>query len=331
MNATFFIFHDAQDRYRRSGGYEGTHIDRIYINEISDLIREHHSNIFHIYSQLTYMYVRYTSTNLHYSEIPAFVENSNENPTLYLITHLRSVLAYNMIDFYEAFMTDSISIISAASKENRIHKGNILNLLRNFKPSTTPEEKIVDLNISLCEFAEYVNYLKLIVDSQKVSDDDLEFLISTSTYFGYITRSDSYKWEDCSSLLIKLFNSYTSDFNRSDGFLYFIGYFIYELFRNNPSFPKKYLKDINLWVLGGYKFKLEEMSKDYDDVWESIQREEYSELLLNKCEDNLKIAWKIYKSFIMLNWTVNTVTTKYAEKVIHVHEDAIRKIRSFKD
>jgi hypothetical protein len=264
-------------------------------------------------------------------EIPAFVENSQENPTLYMIHHLRSLLALNIIDFYDLFMTRVINVVNSSLKDKRMQKSELLTLLRNFKPSSNPEEKIVDLNVSLCEFAEYVNFLKNFTDSKKLADEDLEYLVSISVYFGYLGRSDPSKWEDCSSLVIKVLNSYTNDADRSEGFLHYNGFYIYEIFRNNQSLPKKYLKDINVWVLAGYKFKLEELGKDYDDISDSIDREEYSEPLLQKCEENLKTAWKVYKSFMMLTWNVSTLNIKYAEKVIHVHEDAIQKIKTFKD
>jgi len=307
MNAIFFIFHDGLDKYRRSGGYEGTHIDKIYAEEMKELVQEHSNNVFKLFVELTYMYVRYTATNLPYLEVPTFLKDCPDNPTLFMISHLRSLLAFNILDFYEQVIYEASNIINTTLKEKVTPKGSLLNIFRTFKPTINPEEKFVDLNVSFCEIAEYINFLKGIVDCKKVSDEELEFIVSINLYFGYVNRSEVGKWEDCSSYLIKAFNLYTNDGNRDDCFLGFNGHFIYEIFRNNTSLPKKCVKDVNLWVLSGYKFKLDEMSKEYDDIWEGIDREEYSEEVVIRCEEYVRVAWSIYKSLLCLNWSVSAI------------------------
>lgn len=331
MNAIFFVFHDGLEKYKRSGGYEGTHIDGIYADEIKGLVQECSHDIFSLYVELTYMYVRYTGTNLHYLEVPTFLKDFSDNPTLFMISHLRSILAFNILDFYEQLIFEATNIMNTTLKEKISPKGPLLNIFRTFKPTINPEEKFVDLNVSICEIAEYISFLKSAIDCKKIPDEELEFLIAVNTFFGFINRSEVGKWEDCSSFLIKTFNLCTNDGNREDGFLNFNGHFIFEIFRKNASLPKKCLKDVNLWVLSGYKFKLDEMSKGYDDICEGIEREEYSEENILRCEEYIRVAWNIYKSFLFLNWTISTMTIKYAEKIILVYQQALQKITQFKD
>ena len=91
------------------------------------------------------------------------------------------------------------------------------------------------------------------------------------------------------------------------------------------------MKDVNLWVLSGYKFKLDEMSKQYDDFWEGIDREEYTEEVVMRREEYARVAWNIYKSFLCLKWSVSAITVKYAEKITLAYQQPSLKIRGFKD
>ena len=98
-----------------------------------------------------------------------------------------------------------------------------------------------------------------------------------------------------------MFNAYTNDALRNDSFLNMNGIALYELFRMNELLLRKNLRDLNLWVLAGYVYRLDTLQREWDDIKDSIEREEFSSKNLLKCKESIEEAKNIHLSFQFCN------------------------------
>ena len=306
-------------------------IDEIYFSEICDMLEIFSSNPFDLYKELTYLYVRYTGTIEPYKEISPFNENNIDNKILYIISYFRAFTAYNIIEFYELLITETQKLMISLMKNKDIINGKVIDLIKKFTFKMNPEEKLINIETSLCELCEYVSYLRKTIENSKFAINDLESLICISIYFGYINREDTQKWEEFSNILIKVFNTYTNDGLRKDSFLNMNGIGLYEIFRMNDMLLRKFLRDINLWVLAGYRFRLDSMKREWDDIKEAIDREEFSLANLQKCRENLEEAKNVHSSYLFCIWNVNYINIKQAEKIIILYTWAEYKIIELQD
>jgi hypothetical protein len=161
--------------------------------------------------------------------------------------------------------------------------------------------------------------------------EDLEFIIAVSIYFSYFNKDDTVIWQECSSFVIKVFNCYTNDALRKDSFFNMNGISLYELFKMNEMLKRTNLRDINLWVLTGYRYRLDTMQREWEDIKESIDREEFNMKTLVKCQENVEEASNIYSSYQFCNWNVNYGNNKQAKDIIVMYTWAKNKINKLKD
>ena len=168
-------------------------IDEIYFSEICDMLEIFSSNPFDLYKELTYLYVRYTGTIEPYKEISPFNENNIDNKILYIISYFRAFTAYNIIEFYELLITETQKLMISLMKNKDIINGKVIDLIKKFTFKMNPEEKLINIETSLCELCEYVSYLRKTIENSKFAINDLESLICISIYFGYINREDTQK------------------------------------------------------------------------------------------------------------------------------------------
>ena len=311
---------------------ELSELDQICLLEIRSIIDLAEINCFDVYKELTYLYVRYTNTTTPYKHISPFIEEDSTNHILYIISSLRAFTAYNLMDFYEQLIYESMSIVTSSIKNKcAVRSSTLTGLIKNFNYALNLEEKLVSLEVSLCEFSEYMSYVKNLFENSKASLEDLEYLFAICIYFSYIERDDNAKWDDSADLIIKVFNKYAHDALRGDSFLNMNGIKFFELFKMNEMMQRKKVRDINLWVLAGYRYRLDSMLRDFADIRESIQREEYSVNYSRKCHDTLVEAKNIHSAYIFFNWNVNYGEINQAKKVISLYIWADYRIKSLKE
>ena len=306
-------------------------IDELFLGEVKEILQSMCYNIFDVFRELTFLYVRYTEDQRPYKDIPPFIEEKSPNKVFEIICYMRNFIAKNLCDFYELVIAEAATIIQNTLKNKAIFKGNLLNVIRDFQAKEDPEEKFVNFEVSMCEFAEYASYIKGFIDRQKFPPEPTEFLLAHVLYFSYVNREDSEKWSECGEFIVKTFNSFTNDASRPDSFLNLNGYALYELYKMNDFLERKNLRDVNLWALSGYRYSQEKMIKDFDDFRDAIDREEYSEIMLKTCKENIESAKNILSSYLFLPWTVTSHLVQQAQKIIAYYQMAEFKIKQFKD
>jgi hypothetical protein len=331
MNILVSLFNDLSQRLIIDENKELTDIDAVFYSEIQDLVEIPSVSPFDVYNELTYIFVRYTGTNVPYKHISPFIEDVTDNPVLYIIFYLRSYAACNILDFYEQVTFESQHIINISIKNKAVTTSNLLSIINASQFKEQPDQKLVQMEMSLCEVSEYMSYVIKFVKNSPFIPKDLEYLIAVSFYFGYINKEDNSKWEECSELIIKVFNGYTNDSLRRDSFLNMNGIKLYELFKMNEMILRKFIRDISLWIQAGYRYRLDTMEREWADIQESIEREEYSYKNLSKCQENITESRCIYSSYKFLPWNVNSLNIKQATRVITSYTWAEHKIKNLKD
>lgn len=305
--------------------------DQIYLSEIREILETLTPNPLEIYKELTYLYVRYTNTTVHYRHISPFQEENLESPVLNVISYFRVISAQNVFDLYRKILNESQKIIVSTIKNKNPICGNLVFLLKNFGFQENLSEETAEMEMSLCEVCEYLSYVNKFFENCKISNEDLEYLLAVSIYFGYFDKEDTEKWEESSNFIVKIFNKYTNDGLRKDSYFNMNGIHLYELFKMNEIILRKHIRDINLWALAGYRYRLDMMSKELEDIKESIDREEFSVTNLNKCKENLIEAKNIHNAYQFYMWNVNSMNLRQVRKIIALNILYINDIETLKE
>ena len=167
--------------------------DKIFYSEFYEMLETLTLNPFDLYKDLTYFYVRYSGAIIPYKHIPSFLDEKPENVILFLISYFRTICAYNILNIYEEIITQSQTIISNSLKGQANTSNKIVSLIKSTNFEINPEEKFINIEASLCTFAEYFSFLKKFIETSKLLEEDLEFLLAVSFYFGYYNPEDSTK------------------------------------------------------------------------------------------------------------------------------------------
>ncbi|OMJ88405.1 hypothetical protein SteCoe_9624 [Stentor coeruleus] len=306
-------------------------LDQSYFEDLKNLLTNKSFSGFYIYKELTYIYTRYMSSDIPCRELPTFIEEDPSMPILNLISIFRNILAKNIINLYSKIIEQVESIVINTIKKKMVITNKLLFTIQNFEIDLELEEITIETEVSMCEFCEYLSSAMVLYERQFIKDQDFEFLLAISLFFGFVDKEDNDKWETISSFIVKVINAQTIDSNRHDGFYNFNGLLIYELFKTNDSLLRKNIRDVNFWVLAGYRFRMDNLMKEFNDIKESINREEYSLNTLSQCQAYIQEARNIYSSYIYGCWTVNQTSVRHAEKVIQLYSWAEYKIKLLED
>jgi hypothetical protein len=271
------------------------------------------------------------SSDIPCRELPTFIEEDPNIPILNLIALFRNILAKNIVSLYSKIVEQAESIVINTIKKKMAITNKLLDTITNFEIDLELEEITIETEVSMCEFCEYLANAMVLHERKFIKEYDFEFLLAVSLFFGFVDKEDNEKWETISSFVVKVINGQTIDSNRHDGFYNFNGLLIYELFKTNDSLLRKNVRDVNFWVLAGYRFKMDSLLKEFNDIQESINREEYSLNTLTQCQANIQEARNIYSSYIYGCWTVNQTSVRHAEKVIQLYSWAEYKIKLLED
>ncbi|CAG9325456.1 unnamed protein product [Blepharisma stoltei] len=306
--------------------------EQLYHFELLSIIENtsNASTISNIFMELTYLLARYLGPNYEYTEVSPFLTD-NSSPITYYITSIRYAYAMHLCRCLDISINVSKDMLESTENLQGIIQKDLLFLLDNQKLNYEDTNELIDQgSSSLYIFADYLRKAIPHIKSLNLQEIDKNFFLAVSIYFGFYRKDHDTLWMQVSGVMPKLLEKYCEDY-KSDGYLDMIGPEIYTFFKFNEQMQRKYLRDINMWIMANYSHRLEQFNESFSEVKDTIDREEFSIARKNECENALKEAVNIYSAFIYHNWPASAINIKLAEKIIIMYKWASFKLMELKD